>query len=321
MDWLIERFPVLKRAILADHPFHSALGWSALAVLVPLALRLAIDGGTSGVPFTTFFPAVLLVALLLGWRWGAVVTLASGIAANRILMYEPLDVLAPVDLLLVGLFFLSCAVLLATAEFARRLVRQVEAAKAREEMLKYELLHRVKNMLATVGAIAAMTSRHSPPDQYRTALTGRLEALQRATSLLGTEAGQLKSLAKVLESSLAPFRAADNFVLEGPACQLPSRSCVPLSLALHELCTNASKYGALSASEGRVEISWRIDPAKHHLQLEWRERGGPQVQTPTRQGMGSQLLRRQPELTEVTLDFAPDGLVCHLTVRDVSPQS
>lgn len=317
MDWLIERFPALRRAILVDHPFHAALAWSVVAVLVPLAIRYPIDAGTTGVPFTTFYPSVVLVALLLGWRWGAIVTLASGITANRLLTHPMLDVLEPMDVVFVGLFFASCAMLVATAEFARRLVRQLEKAKAREEMLKYELLHRVKNMLAMVAAMAAMTARHSPPDQYRSALTGRLEALQRATSLLGAEAAGYRPLQDVLQSALEPFRTPDNIALEGPPCFLPSRACVPLSLAIHELCTNAVKHGALGVAEGRVKISWQADQQERLLRLAWSEHGGPVVLPPTRQGMGTQLLRRQPELEDVALDYAPGGLTCRITVKDV----
>jgi len=311
---VFDQLPVLKRAILKDHSIYAALVWSALAVLAPLVLRIALDRGNAGVPFTTFYPAIMLAALILGWRWGVIVTLASAVAANRLLMQRPLEVVEVRDLPLVFLFFVSCAMLVATAELARKLVRQMEVAKNREEMLKHELLHRVKNMLATVGAMAAMTARHSPPEDYRTALTGRLDALQRATALLGADVAVQQNLVDVLESALSPFRTPDNMTMEGPPCLLPITACIPLSLALHELCTNAIKHGALSVPEGRVDIRWQVDPVAGVALLDWVEHGGPPVLPPTRKGMGTQLLRRQRELGDVQIIYASSGLTCRMAI-------
>lgn len=319
MDRMIDRLPTVTRLIQMDHAWPVAAAWSVVAVVVPLGIRLALDGGAAGVPFLTFFPAILLVALVFGWRWGAGVTVGSAIAANRLLMPDPLELLEPTDLLLALMFFASSALLVATGDLARKLIRRLEAAKSREEMLKHELLHRVKNMLATVSAMEAMTARYSDPAQYREALTGRLDALHRVTSLLAGGAVADAQLHKVLEAALAPFRTRDNMVLDGPSCRLPNDACVPLSLALHELCTNAVKYGALSVPDGRVEIRWTIDDTARRLALEWSERDGPAVRPPERNGMGTQLLRRQRELADVRVDYAPTGLVCRITVSGIVP--
>lgn len=314
MNRIFDRLPLLKRTILAKRTFAVSLAWSMAAVLVPLGVRIVIDGGKNGVPFATFYPAVMLAALLLGWRWGAVVTLGSAIAANRVLMHRPLDVLDSVDLLLIGLFFLSGAILVATAELARKLVWQLEAANEREKMLKGELLHRVKNMFATVAAMAAMTARHSPPEKFREALTGRLDALQRATGLLGADVAESRGVAEVLDNALRPFRTDDNFSIAGAPCLLPGAACVPLSLALHELCTNAVKYGALSVDAGRVEIRWQFDNQSSLLLIDWSEHGGPPVVAPTHEGMGTRLLHRQHELGDVVIDYAPNGLTCRMSI-------
>ena len=318
MDRMIDRLPSVTRLIRRDHSQPVAAAWSAVAVALPLGIRLALDGGAAGVPFLTFFPAILLVALVFGWKWGAVVTVASAIAANRLLLHDPLDVLAPADFLLSLMFFASSALLVATGDLARQLIRRLEAAKGREEMLKHELLHRVKNMLATVSAMEAMTARYSDPAHYREALTGRLDALQRVTTLLAGGAVADARLAKVVDAALAPFRTPDNMTIDGPDCRLPNEACVPLSLALHELCTNAVKYGALSVPEGRVDLRWSIEAAARRLDLVWSEHDGPPVTPPERSGMGTQLLRRQRELGEVDVDYAPSGLVCRLAVRDVT---
>lgn len=310
----MDRIPAIRRVILAEIPFAASAGWAVLAVAVPTGLRWFIDRGEAGVPFVTYFPAVVLAALLLGWRWGAVVAVASGVIANRLFSPERLLDVSTLDAVLIGLFALSCAALVWIAEMARRLVRELEAAKAREELLNAELMHRVKNMLATVNAMAVLTARHCEPGQFAQAFTGRMRALDKATELLGTGREMHCEVRKLVESALEPFRADGNVALQGPSCELPRDACVPLSLALHELCTNAAKHGALTVPEGRVVLCWECDEAGV-LQLDWREEGGPPVPEVRRTGMGTQLLRRQRGLTSVEADFRPEGLRCRITIE------
>ena len=315
----MDRIPAVRRAILAERSPLSGALWAALAVAVPTALRWAIDKGEAGVPFVTFFPSVVLAALLLGWRWGAVVALASGIVANRLFAHEPLVPDEPADALLVALFLLSCAVLVATGETARRMVRALEAAKARESLLNAELMHRLRNMLATVNAMAVMTARHSEPGQFSQAFAGRVRALDRATALLGAGHDAPCEVGALVEGVTEPFRTDGNFALSGPSCALPRDACVPLSLALHELCTNAAKHGALKMPEGKVTLEWNCDEAGL-LTLDWRESGGPPVpERPGRTGMGTQLLRRQRGLKSVEVDFRPEGLRCRICVEGAAP--
>jgi len=312
----VDRIPAIRRVILVDRTPLAALGWSALAVVVPTVLRWAVDGGRTGMPFITYYPAVVAAAVFLGWRWAAGVTLVSAFVANRLLLGQPLAWYSDPRLaLLVLLFALSCAALIAIGEMARRLVREIQAAQAREVVLNQELGHRVKNMLATVSAMAVLTARHSGPEDFAEALSGRLEALKRATDLL-TEGGEAHcDLQRLVNQALAPFRTGGNFAIDGPDCELPRDACVPMSLALHELCTNAVKYGALSVPEGRVTLLWTVGEGEERLlRLSWREEGGPPVATPTRAGMGSQLLRRQPGLKRVSLDYHPEGVRCHIEV-------
>lgn len=309
MDGILDRYPALRRALLADTPAWQAFAWCVLAVAVALGLRLLIDGGDLGVPFTTFYPVVMLCSLLFGWRWGAFVTLLAGVAANRLVLERQLRFWEhPADAALVAMFFFSCAVLVVTGHLARRALQRAQAAQEREELLNKELMHRVKNMLATVSALASMTARHSAPEQFQRAFSGRMLALQRATELLGMTERLASELAQLVDSAIEPFRADGNFTVGGPRCTIPREACVPLSLALHELCTNASKYGALSVPEGRVTLGWALGNGV--LRLMWQEVGGPPVSPPTREGMGTQLLKRQRELGTVGLDYAVTGLRC-----------
>jgi len=313
----VDRIPALRRAILADMSFAKGALWAVAAVAVPTALRWAIDRGASGVPFVTYFPAVVLAALFLGWRWGTLVAVVSAGVANWLFVGEPWDFSAyPLDLLALALFALTCAGLVWVGEMLRRLVRELEEAKAREELLNDELMHRVKNLLATVNAMAVLTARHSEPGDFSQAFSGRMRALDRVTQLLGPSKHPQCEMRKLVENAVEPFRSDGNFAIEGADCQLPREACVPLSLALHELCTNATKHGALSAPDGKVELGWTFDGAGL-LTLDWRERDGPPVEQMRRTGMGTQLLRRQRGLKNVDIQFHPDGVECRVEIEGV----
>lgn len=316
----MERNPALRRAFLADRSFLAAAGWALLAVAVPTVVRWVIDRGAAGVPFLTYFPAVVLSALFLGWRWGVVVAVASTVLANRLFRPEPLLFYAgPREALLGGLFVLSCSVLIWVCAMARRLVRELEATKEREETVSRELLHRVKNLLATVNAMAVLTARHKAPEDFAEAFSGRILALEKATALLG-RGGRQCQMATLVEGVLAPFRAADNFTVEGPGCELPQDTCVPLALTLHELATNAAKHGALTAPGGRVDLRWTVGEGDAGmLRLVWREHGGPPVPEEREPGMGTQLLRPQRGLAEVEVVYPPEGLRCTIGIRGVKP--
>ena len=316
----MNRLPAITRIILADRPAWASLAWSAGGVAAATALRWFIDQGEAGVPFITFFPVVVLAALLLGWRWGALVALVSGAVANRLFRPEPLlGEFSGRDLVLVGLFALSCVVLIWAAETARRLVRELELAKERETLLKDELAHRVKNMLATVHAMAALTARHSPPERFAEGLSGRIETLQRATELIEGDGEAVCDLHRLVETALAPFRSDSNFRVAGPRCELPRDACVPLALALHELATNAAKYGALSVPEGKVSLEWTV-VEDGVLRVAWGEQDGPRVEKPKRAGMGTQLLRRQRGLKAVKLNYRRDGVRCEINVEGVAAE-
>jgi two-component sensor histidine kinase len=145
-----------------------------------------------------------------------------------------------------------------------------------------------------------------------------MRALDRATDLLATGRNLHCETQRLVEGAIEPFRTDGNFAISGPRCELPRYACVPLSLALHELCTNAAKHGALTVPEGRVVLTWEYDEAGT-VTLDWREEGGPPVSEVRRTGMGTQLLRRQRGLTSVEADFRPDGLRCRITVDDATP--
>ncbi|HEX7711038.1 MAG TPA: HWE histidine kinase domain-containing protein [Sphingomonadaceae bacterium] len=318
------RVPAFRSIILADVRPLKAAGWTALAVAGVTALRWGVDGGAAGLPFATYFPAIVLVALFLGWRYGAAAALASGVIANRLFKAQPVLFYASWrNTLFVAFYVLICAILIYIAEMLRRLIREQERASRREALLNAELVHRVKNMLATINSIASMSARHADPEEFVDAFSGRIAALGRATDLLGSGHEVACELTQLIETVIAPFRDEANFAVVGPKCDILRDSCIPLALALHELCTNAAKYGALSTPEGRVALAWDVrETPERQVLIAWRESNGPPVGPVSRHGMGMALLRPQPGLAEVRLEFPPEGATCEIVlVRPPEPKT
>ena len=161
-------------------------------------------------------------------------------------------------------------------------------AEELQSLMVAELNHRVKNTLAVVQAIADQTARRSSSLAiFREAFGGRLQALSMAHGLLTETRWSGVELTVLLRECLAPYR--DRLRLQGPPILLPSQTIVPMSLIVHELMTNAAKYGALSTS-GHVEIDWEIDDQM--VLLTWVERGGPPVKDKKKAGFGSTLIER-----------------------------
>jgi two-component sensor histidine kinase len=188
-------------------------------------------------------------------------------------------------------------------------------AEQRQRLLMNELNHRVKNSLATVQAIARQTLKGNISlAEGRARFERRLMALSHAHDLLTEQSWGRAALDRVVRDSIEHL-AGDpgRFRIDGESLWLTPRAALALALALHELGTNAAKYGALSGTEGRVEIGWRLDEGL--LRLEWKEQGGPPVEAPGRRGFGSRLIERSlgADLRgTATLLFEPDGLRCRI---------
>jgi PAS domain S-box-containing protein len=181
-----------------------------------------------------------------------------------------------------------------------------------------ELNHRVKNNLAMTQAIAQQTFRGAEDlAQAQTRFSERIMALAQANDLLTGERGAGVSLRGVIEQAVRPHCGRDDrLTIEGPDVSLSPKTALSLSLAMHELATNALKYGAWSADTGTISIIWRTymsDKNGERLHIVWRERGGPPVAAPARRGFGSRLIERglSAEMGgDVRMMFEPDGLVC-----------
>ena len=203
------------------------------------------------------------------------------------------------------------------------LFREVTERKRHErerELLVRELNHRVKNMLAVVSSIANQTMRTSPDmTSFVDAFGGRIRSLSRAHQILTQSNWEGADLRDLVEQMVDHFVAGDKARVEltGECVILDPNAALSLSLALHELATNALKHGAWSGSEGKVSIGWR-DSEDGRLVLDWQETGGPEVTAPKRSGFGSKLLERgvARELGgHVSVKFHKQGVHCRIELE------
>jgi two-component sensor histidine kinase len=255
-----------------------------------------------GVPLITGFTR----SAVTGW------TVAGGIPENSLVrpLWRTLAITSAIGgiLLLIGL------------AFAVRMATTIARGELLQELLVEELNHRVKNTLAILQSIAAQTFRSASRPE-RDKFEGRLRALAEAHNLLSTEKWQGSELQDVISRVLQPYllNNSERLRMFGPKVPLAPRPAVVLSMILHEIATNAAKYGALSNDTGTVSLDWEVieEDAKRKLRLIWTEAGGPPVSAPVQRGFGSRLIERSARDQlggEATVDFLPRGVVCTVTV-------
>ncbi len=262
-------------------------------------------------PFLTFFPAVVFASAL-GGPLAGFSALALSIVVVSAFVIRPVNDLVPGELPRAIAFWFLCSLLIILVSLMRALTQTVAVSEERAHLIARETAHRARNVLGLVQAIARQTSQRADSvSEFLTLFDGRIAALARAQDVLGTSQADLRAF---LERVIDPF-AQDRFDLAGSPTAVPGELGVALALVIHELATNALKYGALSTPAGRVAISWR--PERDVLQLLWRERSGPPVAAPSKQGSGSRLFAAAfpPDQGEVTLDYEPQGVVCRIVLR------
>jgi PAS domain S-box-containing protein len=204
---------------------------------------------------------------------------------------------------------------------ASKIARDITERKHAEEqknLLINELNHRVKNTLATVQSLAMQTFRDNTSDgTARDTFASRLAALSNAHDVLTSASWMSASMREIVMRAIGPFRS-ERMRIAGPDVPLAPKQALALSMALHELSTNAAKYGALSNETGRVEIEWKLANWKGIgvAELTWTEVGGPEVNAPSGKGFGSRMIERYlaNELGgEVSIEYRPQGVVCRIT--------
>ena len=202
------------------------------------------------------------------------------------------------------------------------LTRDITARKRsaeRQDLLIAELDHRVKNVLARVAVVAMYTRQGSSSmDEFVKTLDGRIQAMAAAHSLLSQSRWHGVGLTDLVQHQLAPYATDANMTTDGPDVLLTAAATQAVAMALHELVTNAAKYGALSTSKGRVSITWDRSPngnAAAKLTITWREIAGPPITAPVQSGFGTSLIRELiPHEIGGTVDlaFLTDGACCKI---------
>ena len=195
---------------------------------------------------------------------------------------------------------------------------ELEDTAARQAILTSELQHRIKNTLAMIGAIANQTIRGEDVDAAREAFAARLITLGHAHDILTQTSWSSAPILEVVTRALAAHNSeAARISINGPELELQPRPALALALAVHELATNAAKYGALSGKVGKVTIAWsnKAVGENHGFRFSWTERGGPSVTGPIKRGFGSRMIERVLAADfdgEARTDYRPDGIVFEL---------
>ena len=290
----------------------------AVSAGAAVLLRYLLGLPAEVMPFFTVVIAVCLVTVATGMIGGIAAMIVGGILAwFFILTPGQFAVDGSAAITLVGYIAVTTIILISSQLYRlseRNKQETVLALAVREaeqqSLFAREMSHRLKNAMAIVQAMAAQSFDRDNPDVAK--FNGRLKALADAHNLLNEHVKQPSaSLRSVVETATKAFQHRDRVTVDGPDICIPDQQVISISLALHELCTNATKYGALSNDDGRVDISWQKVDGRYRL--EWKEHGGPPVEPPTETGFGTRLLKRTAMGSEI--HFEPDGVRCTITQR------
>jgi two-component sensor histidine kinase len=285
---------------------------------------------TSRLPWLFFSPMIVRAGLVFGRATGLYASVLSTVVAgvtiasseNALWLSGPQWAGSLLFLVVTcGLAWLSAELRSAFARYRSLADRhattnaELRQAEAQQSLLNEELSHRLKNVLAVVQSVVSQTLRQARDlPSANTALSARLVALGDATTVLTANAWASADMMTMIEKVLGPHgELGTRIVADGPSLTLNPRGALAFALALHELATNAAKYGALSNESGRIELTWSIadDGGKAHLRLIWREVGGPAVSPPTRRGFGSTMIERSLKSYfrgDARMEYLPEGL-------------
>lgn len=193
-------------------------------------------------------------------------------------------------------------------------ISSLKAAEQRQTLLAMELKHRMKNTVAMIQAIANQTIRGGPEViAIKEAFVARLTTMAAAQDLLTQTAWSRAKLEFLVAESVKVHGDVSRFTFEGPEVELSSKTALAMALAVHELATNAIKYGALSQDGGRIDVAWSVTDGE--FKFEWRESGGPVVKVPAQRGFGSRMIERALAgyfSGQAAIEYAPAGIVFRL---------
>ena len=290
----------------------------AIATGVHAAISLA---SREIVVFAPYYSATLVAALFAGAEAGGFAAILGGAVASRLFVPPEWNValLTWQSLSNWILYGLSSLVIIFVAESHLALLRRLHDEQEKCRLIAHEMAHRMKNLVANVQAIVALTLRDEKELRY--AVCGRLDALAATNGLLMRSGWRSASLVSMLADELRPYGLA-RIRWNGPDVQCPPDVALVLTMVIHELATNAGKYGALSRPDGEIDIAW--EQVAGRLQFDWIERSGAQIQAPVRNGFGTALLHSSLDQFQGHIDrrFGPNGMSCRfsLTIPPQPPQ-
>ncbi len=289
-----------------------ALAIACLCLGAATVLRLLGSWTNSDFLFATYFPAILAAGLLAGIPAALGVTIASTIIV-RLFFVPPYfhasshGYAESIDFLM---YLLSAALSISFAHYCRVVLKRLHKRNLTNEILAKELQHRSKNVCAAIDVIVRKSLADEP--ERASKVFGRIKAMMQANELLTATQPQLLTVKQLLLEAFAPY-GEDRVQAFGPEVLLHPDTARHLVLLVHELVTNAVKYGALARLSGRVSVDWREDGET--ILLTWKEIGGPPIGPPQRTGFGSQLITACIKALAGTMQqkFAPEGFSCAVT--------
>jgi two-component sensor histidine kinase len=290
-----------------------AYGLAIIFVVVATLIRWGLGFfGDDILVFAVYYPAVLFATYIGGVGVGVFAALLSSVIGWWAFIPPHFTFsLTPAVEIKLAVFLFACALIIWGANYTRNLMNRLEDEEKFRKVVVEELGHRLKNKLVTIQSIISFQLRDEP--QVRDAILKRLGALSATDDLIMTAQGEGARLRDILSAEFAPYDMS-RISMAGPDCLLSPKLALAISLLVHELVTNASKYGAFSNSTGKISIRWSLFDAQ--LNLEWGESGGPLVAPPNHHGFGTRLFLRLLDQFngKVEATFASTGLVCKVNV-------
>ncbi len=331
---LLLRLPAFRGPVKGRRVRDAIVAHLAAVVLAGLAAaaRLGLDPFLPpGIPYLTFFPAVVITGFIWGPVPGLTCAILSGVAAWYWFMppFGGFDLNPPaitalafyVVVIAIDLGLLQLAIL--TARSLARTQQALNTSISVQKVVSAEVDHRLKNLIATVNGLIALSQKYAEtPEELACRLRERINAMGQSVALLrGAAHGQNPGLRDVILSTLQSLGADDGgrLTLRGRDNALVTSALIPLNLMVHELGTNSVKYGALSSEAGTVTIEWEVLPSAPEtvLRLVWTERNGPIVVEPTRSGFGTVLVNRMSQSLGGSSEFSyrETGLIVTITME------
>ena len=264
-------------------------------------------------PFARLFPAVVFATLLCGAGPGIFVAVSGGVVGWWAFI-PPVFSFYPISLgqqLTLAAYSLSVALIVWGAERYRATARRLSEEERLRKLAVEELAHRLKNKIATIYSIVTLRLRNHPI--ARDEILGCLSALSKTDDLILASQGFGANVRSIIMTEIGPY-GGERATLSGPEIVLPPKIALTMALLIHELATNAAKYGAFSTTSGSVTIQWSL--VDNVLELNWKESGGPLVERPTHKGFGTRLIAAALQTFggRADAEFASSGLFCKLSV-------